>query len=334
MFNARTSLFLAFSAALALGSPALSWSPLQYDTAHEVDRGKPTRTVYDELMDKARKDAQQAEHKEDAQAASEGSTEKMPDDKSVGHASADQAQSVIEKDAPSDGRAEFRASLDDQDSLAAKPLPAYKPPTHGKMPHEDILDPEYFYKRAHAFAQEGDYQSALNYINRSLTLSPNFWAAAYEKGLIYQLSGYDAAAARRYISLLDHKPDFLAARVALGMLYRKHGNRSLAESEYRTAIELNSRFFPAHFNLANLLMDAGEMEPALKEYKVCLKLQPDNAHVHNNLGVIYQKRNFLEEAIAEFTAASHFDPASNVFATNLANARSSIAKKSGKDLSM
>ena len=259
-------------------------------------------------MEKARIDAQLDEHKEDAQAASEGGAEKMPDDKSVGHAWADRAQSVIEKDAPSDGHAEFRASLDEGDSPLAKQLPAYKPPTHGKMPHEDILDPEYFYKRASAFAQDGDYQSALNYVNRALTLNPNFWAASYEKGLIYQLSGYDAAAARRYISLLEHKPDLLAARVALGMLYRKHGNRSLAESEYRTAIDMNARFFPAHYNLANLWMDAGEMEPALKEYKVCLKLQPDNAHVHNNLGVIYQKRNFLEEAIAEFTAALALGP--------------------------
>jgi Flp pilus assembly protein TadD len=334
MFKAHTSLLLALSAGLSLGSSAFAWSPLQYDTAHEVDRGVPKRTIYSELMDKARKEAEQAEKDEDKEAAADSGKSKLPTDSTVPHATADQARSGIDNDAASDGRAEFRAKIDKDEQEEAKSLSPMKAPTRGKIPHEPLTDPEYFFTKAQAYVQEGDFQSALNYVNQALALNQTYWAAAYEKGLIYQLSGYDAAAARRYINLLEHKPDFLAARVALGMLYRKHGNGRLAESEYRKAIELNYRFFPAHFNLGNLFLEQGQLESALKEYKVCLKLQPDNAHVHNNLGVIYQKRNYMEEAITQFTSASHLDPASEVFATNLTNARARIAKKNSKESAM
>lgn len=202
-----------------------------------------------------------------------------------------------------------------------------KPKTPGAQPTEDVEDAQYFIKRSQSYANKKEFQSALNYADKALELQPQNWQAWYQKALVYQLAGYDAAAARRYLQLISHRPDMVEARIAMGMLYRKHADFELAEKEYEAAIEHQYYSFPAHFNLANLYMDQNKMEHALKEYKICLKLQPNNALVHNNLGVIFLHRNYLEEAADEFRKASTLDSANKMFADNLNNAHSKIGQK-------
>ena len=209
-----------------------------------------------------------------------------------------------------------------------------KPKSAGLLPTEATLDPTYFYQRALSLVKEQRYQDALNYINKALELNPRYFEAWYEKGLIYQLSGYDAAAARRYKALLERKPDMVEAHVSLGTLYRKHKNLSLAAAEYKAAVDLNYYSFAAHYNLANLLMDQKLMEEALKEYKICLRLKPDEAVVHNNIGVIYQQKNYLEEAADEYLKASHLDPARPAYVENLTLVRNRLSKKPSRHVSM
>jgi tetratricopeptide (TPR) repeat protein len=258
-----------------------------------------------------------------------------------GKPSAQSGEKAAPADATEQDKQNKAAQLEDSDAAAgADPQPAVeihpnkpaKPP--GKMPTEALTDPQYFYDRAQSFAREGEFQSALNYINRALELSPNFWEAWFEKGLIFQLSGYDGPAARRYLALIEHRPDMIQPHIALGTLYRKHNNTDLAEKEYRKAIELNFYSFSAHYNLANLLMDMQRYENALKEYKICLKLKNDDAMVHNNLGVIYQHKNYLDEAAEEFEKASHLDPANKMFAENLTNVRARLSRKTPRTVPM
>jgi len=329
MFSLRRRWMPAACAALCLAGsiavgPSLAWSPLQYDTKEEVNTGLPARTMYQELMGRVKKDMEAAPEAAPADAPPGAPTAVKLEDR--------EAQSAIEGDAASDNVDGANDEWGPSERKEATLIPSTK--QSGKQPSESINDPRYFYKKAQAFAESGDFQSALNYVNRALVLNPQMWEAWYEKGLVYQLAGYDAAAARRYLALLERKPDMLAAHIALGMLYRKHSNRDLAEAEYRQSLEYNYRYFPAHYNLANLMMDEGRLDLALKEYKICLKLQPDNAQVHNNLGVIYQKRNYLEEAVAEFTAASHLDPANQGYVENMNGAKAKIGAKPPRDLSL
>src|SRR5262249_12410576 len=152
-----------------------------------------------------------------------------------------------------------------------------KQKTRGTVPNELTLDPDYYLRRAQSFVRQKDYQSALNYINRAMELTPDNYQLWYEKALIYQLAGYDAAAARRYLSLIQHRPDMLEAHISLGTLYSKHANLDLAAQEYRRAIEISFYSFPSHYNLANVYMAQENLADALKEYKLCLKLKPSNA---------------------------------------------------------
>ena len=331
------ALFLAIGAAQTLGIPALSWSPLQNDSMKEVEQ-VPEENLREKFFQDLIKQQEAAE-----KAAAEAAAQAAPQSgkETGGGTSIDEDPNAKSKTDLTDESDDYKPATkparevtadDDKKTLFVSPSRPKQLP--GKQPREKTLDPTYFFKKSQEFVKQEDYQSALNYVNRALELNPQYWEAWYQKALAYQLAGYDAAAARRYIKLIERKPDMLEAHIALGSLYRKHQNYDLAAKEYKAAIELKYYTFAAHYNLANVLMDQENLEQALKEYKICLKMQPDNAMVHNNMGVIYQHRNYLEEATEEFKTASHLDPANPAFIANLSNARKKIGGKPAKSPQM
>lgn len=346
--------FVITSISVASTAPALAgWSPLAKDVAQEVKQSEksPALKHFHALREKI--DKEQAEQLEAAKKSRKGifkmfkrvkvdgpelnlrdsatppdpkaATEDKHEDEQVEEPGTAPAKELLSVDKEAEGEA--------SDDSEEPPAPKQKK-RPGQQPSEEVMDPSYFIKRSQSFCNQKDYQSALNYVDRALELQPQNWEAWYQKGLTYQLAGYDAAAAKRFLKLIAHKPDMIEARIALGILYRKHGNFDLAEQEYKAAIEHKFYSFPAHFNLANLLLDQKKYEAALKEYKVCLKLQPNNALVHNNLGVIFQQRNYLEEAADEFRKASSLDPANKLFSENLANVRTQLGQRVGKPATM
>lgn len=303
---------------LQLSSPAIAaWSPLQKSAQEEVEKSTDAKPVVQSIMeDQARQADAEAGNPEGSSASSpRGALDKFDEEVSKPEPRSVQGTSSTEvSEIPGEDEKE-----------KAENVP-------GRKATETVNDPEFFYKRAQMYLRNKDLQSALNYINKALELNPDYWAAWYQKAMIYQLSGHDAAAARRYLELAKRRPDMLEVHIALGMLYRKHQNYEQAEDEYKLAIELNAKNFAAHYNYANVLLEQQKLEDALKEYKVCLKLHPTNAMVHNNVGVIYEKRSFLEEAAEEYTRASHLDPANQKFAQNLTEVKHKLANKPGKTM--
>jgi Tfp pilus assembly protein PilF len=323
------------AATVLLGSPAFAWSALQYDTQKDAS-SVSGKSVYDEIMERLDKQAegQAAEQPTPEAKPAEASASPISDDKTQDTAAGSEKKDNETATAPasksdSDSTANSGESKKDNSELVELTPATKKRP--GKMPTEGINDPAFFYRRSLTFMEQGDFQSALNYIDKSLSLSPEYWEAWYQKALIYQMAGYDGPAARRYLALLQHRPEMVPAHIALGMLYRKHGNLELADNEYRTAIDLKPRCFAAHYNLANLLVDEQQPEKALKEYQNCLKIKPDDAQVHNNIGVLYEQGKYFEEADKEFSKATHLAPANAKFAANLDRLRKmQVSERAGQ----
>lgn len=311
-----TPILLALTLALGAG-PALAASdeppPPSFELGSEPEPGAASAPA------KAKDAAADNDQTADSKGATIGSGAGKVDEKKVAESAEYEFKETPEEKA-------HRKHVESDPELAARG-DTKPPPKKGRIPNEGLLDPEYYYMQAQAFVKDEDYQSALNYINKALEMNPNYWDAWFYKGFVYQVSGYEAAAARRYLQLLDRKPDMLQARVCLGMLYAKHKNWKLAENEYRKAIGVNYNYFAAHFNLANLMTETGKPEEAIKEYKLCLKLRPKDAQVHNNMGVLFQGKNYLEEAIDEFNQACRLDPSNAKFKGNLQAAKTLLAVK-------
>lgn len=207
------------------------------------------------------------------------------------------------------------------------------------MSHDDSrpsenCDPLVFYQAGCRAIKQKKYQLALEAFNRALELNPRYYEASYRKALVYQLTGYDKYAARRYQDVLKYRPDMDEARINLAALHRKHKHYTGAEEQLRSVLQHNFASFEAHYNLANVLVEAGKPEEALKEYKTCLKMKPNNPMVHNNLGVLFLERNYPEEALQEFRRANQIDPKNATFISNVGTAQKLIAQKKNKGLTM
>jgi hypothetical protein len=60
------------------------------------------------------------------------------------------------------------ADTEEGEADSEKPKKAKEVP--GSKPTEDVLDPNYFIKRSQSYANQKDFQSALNYVDRALEL--------------------------------------------------------------------------------------------------------------------------------------------------------------------
>ncbi len=196
------------------------------------------------------------------------------------------------------------------------------------------IDPLAFYQAGLRFMREKKYQAALDSFNKALELNPKYHEASFRKAQVYQLTGYDKYAARRYQDVLNYRPDMTEARLNLAALHRKHKHYSGAEEQLREVIAHNFYSFEGHYNLANVLVEDNKPEEALKEYKLCLKLKPNNPMVHNNLGVLFLQRNYSEEALQEFRKAAQLSPKNPIFTTNIQTTQKLIAEKKSKGLTM
>lgn len=201
-------------------------------------------------------------------------------------------------------------------------------------PAEERKDPELYYKAGCQLLSQKKYQAALDMFNKVLELNPRDYAASYKKALVYQLTGYDKFAARRYLEILKYRPDMDEARINLAALHHKHKHYSGAEEQYNAVIAHNFYSFEAHYNLANVLLDQKKHEAALKEYKLCLKLQPANAQVHNNMGVIFLQKNYAEDALQEFKRAAKLSPTNKTFTSNISVAQKVLKDKAKQPITM
>ncbi|MBX9690193.1 MAG: tetratricopeptide repeat protein [Candidatus Obscuribacterales bacterium] len=196
------------------------------------------------------------------------------------------------------------------------------------------LDPVLYYEAGCRYIRQKKYQLALDAFSKALELNPRYYEASYKKGLVYQLTGYDKYAARRYQDVLKYRPDMLEARINLAALHRKHKHYSGAEEELREVIHYNFFSFEGHYNLANVLVEANKPDEALKEYKICLKMKPNNPMVHNNMGVLFLQKNYPIEALQEFRKANQLSPKNPTFVSNVNTTQKLIAEKKAKGLTM
>lgn len=205
------------------------------------------------------------------------------------------------------------------------------------MSHDDSgekVDPLLYYQAGLRFMKLKSYQLALDAFNKALEINPKYYEASFRKALVYQLTGYDKYAARRYQDVLKYRPDMDEARINLAALHRKHKHYIGAEEQLEAVIQHNWASFEAHYNLANVLVEDNKMEEALKEYKFCLRLRPGNADLHNNLGVLFLQKEYPDEALQEFRKAAQLAPKNQVFLTNISTASKLIAAKKSKGLAM
>lgn len=159
-----------------------------------------------------------------------------------------------------------------------------------------------------AFAQLGDMDSALHYLQQALRINPKNPALHNNLANVYKKLGQEVLAIDSYQQALTLDPDYAQAHNNLASLLQRQGEFTKALQQYRLAVHAEPDFTAAHFNLGLLLLKMNQLAAAETQFRNVLSLNPDYPEASFYLGVLALEKNQLAQAKQAFLDALDMDP--------------------------
>lgn len=158
-----------------------------------------------------------------------------------------------------------------------------------------------------------NYMGAIELINDALRENEQLPYAYYMKGRIYKETGDTLLAASSYQTAIEVSPDYYDAYIEIGLLYTA-ARSDLAIEYFKTALEIRPKSVEAMYNLAYFYQSTGGKDK--KRYRLAFDLyddilleDPTNATAPFNKGFIYLEylQNYDSAAIC-FADATRLYP--------------------------
>jgi tetratricopeptide (TPR) repeat protein len=179
-----------------------------------------------------------------------------------------------------------------------------------RMAQRRSTDPQYQYNVGLVYLQNGKYDEAIQYFQKSLSFRPNYDLALNAMGLACFMKGEFQQAVTYFEKCLQVNPDFMEARNYLGSVYQEMGILDKAEQEYRKAIAdetYKSRELP-YYNLARLYFAQGKDKEALELVDKSIAVNNRMIMSLNLRGVILERLGQLDKAISSYSEALQIAP--------------------------
>lgn len=181
--------------------------------------------------------------------------------------------------------------------------------------HALLVDPAYaapiYAQMGVIYSDKGDDTSALNYLNRSLSIEPD--ALTYQhRGSVYAHMGDDDDALADFKKAIDLDPTLADAYYNAGEVYYSRKDYQGAITYYTTAIELDPTMTDALVKRGASYRLLGDYADALTDLKEAVQLAPDDAAPYGELGNLYYDEGADAKALSYYDTylkkSSHPDP--------------------------
>ncbi len=189
-----------------------------------------------------------------------------------------------------------------------------------RLEKERANDPQYQYNVGLVYLQNDNYEDAKKYLEKSLSLKPDFDLALNALGIIHFINAEFQEAQIYFERCLKVNPGFTEARNYLGSVYQEMGYLDKAEAEFSKAISdesYASRELPL-YNLARLYLFKEKDEEALELVEAALKLNDRMVMAINLKGVLLERLGRLNDAILSYEKALGINPGDVNLSYNLA----------------
>jgi tetratricopeptide (TPR) repeat protein len=160
--------------------------------------------------------------------------------------------------------------------------------------------PELSVVLGHAYAQQGNYDAAIDALRRALQLKPAVADANNALGLIYLKQGKLAESESALRAEVDAHPANINARERLATVLELLGRVEQAAVELRTVLAAKPDVANARYLLGKILLARGDAEQAIGHLEVAAQLAPDEANVRYQLARAYEKAGRPDEAEKAF----------------------------------
>jgi tetratricopeptide (TPR) repeat protein len=152
----------------------------------------------------------------------------------------------------------------------------------------------------HAYAEQGNFDAAIEALRRALQLDPGVADASSALGRIYLKQGklQDAAAALR-AELHAHAED-IKARQTLATVLDLDGRQDEALAELRSVLRSKPDFADARYLVGKILLARGAADEAAAHLEAAARRAPEDANIHYQLARAYEKLGRDEPSEKEF----------------------------------
>ncbi len=156
---------------------------------------------------------------------------------------------------------------------ARPPDPVESPPEIAR----DVGSAVQAFNRGVTHQRRGDWDSAVRFYERAVTLDPAFVQAWYNLGLAHRTMGRRDEARRALERAVILQPDMRNARHNLALLYWDMQNREAAVREARAVLRVDPDYALAHYLLGHIYaQDPETLSEARRHYRRFLALVPDD----------------------------------------------------------
>jgi len=153
---------------------------------------------------------------------------------------------------------------------------------------------------AGAASLEGDYEKAMEAVDKALEVSPNAPQVLAARGDLLYSSKSFSSAAQTYREQSRSNPDDPAPWNNLGNCFFKQHNYASAEECYRRSLTISPGFAMGYRNLAVCLLKRNNPEESVAYFEKYLEAIPDDADAHAALGDIYYNAKDYWKAISQY----------------------------------
>jgi len=158
------------------------------------------------------------------------------------------------------------------------------------------------------FQDTGQYERALHYYHRAISLKPDYLDAYLNRGFVYDSIGDYNRAFRDYDRAIELNPAYAEAYNNRGVTYRKIGEFDKAIRDFTKAIELMSGYSEAYSNRGVTYGDTHDYDRAIHDCTKAIAMNPYDAKAYNNRGNVYAGLRDYNRAIVEYNRATELKP--------------------------
>ena len=161
----------------------------------------------------------------------------------------------------------------------------------------------------------GNYQQAIDYCTKALSVSPRLAEAYLCRGAAYCSIGEFKSAVRDFKTYLEINPDDDQARLKLGKIYCKWGialsvmgDTKDAFSKFKKALKINPDNVAVYVVRGQVYREMGKHFKALSDFKKAIALIPDDPDILFLMGQTFMEIGRYWFAIQSFEKALAIDP--------------------------
>jgi tetratricopeptide (TPR) repeat protein len=165
-----------------------------------------------------------------------------------------------------------------------------------------------FLLRATVYLARGDFDTALNTLNETVSKFPKSVKAYLSRASLYILREEYSHASSDYYKVLDIDPKSSLAYMGLARIFKQKGNKKKQLSLYKQAIDLDPENIWIYLDRGTVLSEDGQYDEALSDFSRVLEINPAVDLALIGRATVYEIQEKYDLALADLQNALDINP--------------------------